>query len=133
MGGNIGHDLIVVMSVYKGNTKILAFRLETFLPDSISRSRSAFVEGRDIRDKIRLAHELVKGYSRREMSPRCLVKADIMNALDSIHLSFHLNIPAPIDVARVFFTWIEAYITGARVLCLNGFNRRVGIEPAVPQ
>lgn len=32
-----------------------------------------------------LAHELVKGYQRRGVIPRCAIKVDIMKAFDSIH------------------------------------------------
>lgn len=50
----------------------------------ISGNQSAFVQGRLILDNIILSHEIVKGYHRKNISPRCVVKVDIQKAFDSI-------------------------------------------------
>ncbi|PKI76621.1 hypothetical protein CRG98_002930 [Punica granatum] len=96
-------------------------RLKTFLPNFISLTQCAFVEGRDIGDNIQLVHELVKGYQRTRISPRCVIKADIMKAFDSVDWKFILNILKVIEVPDQFARWIEACTTGDRYsISVNG-------------
>jgi len=54
----------------------------------VGSSRSTFIEGRNILDNVIIAHELVKGYSRKGVSPRCIVKVDIRKAYDSMDSGF---------------------------------------------
>ncbi|XP_039025941.1 uncharacterized protein LOC120159418 [Hibiscus syriacus] len=70
--------------VYKTITRILVTRLAQFFPEIISVSQSAFVKGRSITDNTLLAQEIIKGYSRRNLSPRCAIKIDLQKAFDSI-------------------------------------------------
>lgn len=39
-------------------------------------------------DNVILAHELVKGYAKKGVSPRCIVKVDIRKAYDSLNWDF---------------------------------------------
>ncbi|WMV08965.1 hypothetical protein MTR67_002350 [Solanum verrucosum] len=41
-------------------------------------------QGRLLSDNIVLGHELVKGYSMRGISPRCMLKIDLQKAYDSV-------------------------------------------------
>lgn len=50
----------------------------------VDNSQSAFVPGRLITDNIILSHELVKGYGRRGLSPRCMLKLDMQKAYDYV-------------------------------------------------
>lgn len=70
--------------LYKIISKILANMLRSVLSTVISGCQSAFVQGRLIFDNIILSHELVKGYGRKHISPRCMVKVDIQKAYDSV-------------------------------------------------
>ncbi|XP_039019820.1 uncharacterized protein LOC120151429 [Hibiscus syriacus] len=70
--------------IYKTITIILAFRLALFFPDMISPNQSAFFKGRNIADNTLLAQEIVRGYSRKNLSPRCTIKIDLQKAFDSI-------------------------------------------------
>ena len=45
---------------------------------------SGFMPVRDIFDNILLATELFKGYTTKNVSPRCMVKVDIKKSYDSI-------------------------------------------------
>ncbi|XP_038996241.1 uncharacterized protein LOC120120779 [Hibiscus syriacus] len=60
-----------------------AARLVPFFPAMISQSQKAFVKGRNIVDNTLLAQEIVKGYSRKSLSPRCAIKIDMQKAFDS--------------------------------------------------
>ncbi|KAE8681185.1 Detected protein of unknown function [Hibiscus syriacus] len=60
--------------IYKTITRILASRLALFFPDMISPNQSAFVKGRNIADNTLLAEEIVKGYSRKNLSPSALLR-----------------------------------------------------------
>ncbi|XP_075095511.1 uncharacterized protein LOC142173762 [Nicotiana tabacum] len=54
----------------------------------VGNCQSTFVPGRVISDNIILSHELVKGYGRRGISPRCMVKVDMQKAYDSLEWDF---------------------------------------------
>ncbi|PKI35180.1 hypothetical protein CRG98_044455 [Punica granatum] len=124
--------------VYKCVTKILADRLKSFFPKFISPNQCAFVEGRDVGDNIQLAHELVKGYNRKGVSPRCMGKEDIMEAFYSVSWRFLLNILKVIETPQPFITWIEACISGARYsVTINGslegyFKEQKGVRQGDP-
>ncbi|XP_059315648.1 uncharacterized protein LOC132066340 [Lycium ferocissimum] len=50
----------------------------------ISHAQSGFIPGRKIADSVILAHELVKSYSRKHITPRCMIKVDLQKAYDSV-------------------------------------------------
>ncbi|CAN0837458.1 Transposon TX1 uncharacterized 149 kDa protein, partial [Linum grandiflorum] len=70
--------------IYKAISKVLANRLRYVLPDLINAAQYAFIQGRLIGDNILLAHELLRTYSRPNVTPRCAIKVDLMKAFDSI-------------------------------------------------
>lgn len=66
--------------VYKCISRILANTLQPILASLIFSNQNAFVEGQSISDNVFLAQEMVKGYGRSIISPRCALKA-----FDSVH------------------------------------------------
>lgn len=54
----------------------------------VNESQAGFIPGRSIPDNILLASELIKGYSRKHISPRCTIKIDLRKAYDSLQWSF---------------------------------------------
>ncbi|XP_039004676.1 uncharacterized protein LOC120131861 [Hibiscus syriacus] len=77
--------------------------------------------GRNIVNNTLLAQELVKGYSRKTISPRCSLKIDIHKAFDSLHWGFVLAVLNAIDLPPTFIKWVEACFTGARYsISFNG-------------
>nr|GLL49725.1 uncharacterized protein LOC109177999 [Ipomoea trifida] len=69
---------------YKTITKIIAARMAGVLPDIVNPAQGAFVAGRSISDNIMLAQEIIRGYSRKRISPRCTIMVDIRKAFDSL-------------------------------------------------
>ncbi|MGC8050215.1 reverse transcriptase domain-containing protein, partial [Salmonella enterica] len=65
-------------------SKVLANRLQLVLPSIISNNQAAYIKGRSISDNILLTQELLYGYERKNISPRCMLKLDIKKAFDSI-------------------------------------------------
>ncbi|XP_038994260.1 uncharacterized protein LOC120118220 [Hibiscus syriacus] len=70
--------------VYKAITKILVHRLKNLLHDLITLNQTTFVKGIHIIDNILLAQDLVKGYGRKSISPRCAIKINLQKAFDSL-------------------------------------------------
>lgn len=54
------------------------------MPHIIYEAQAGFFPERKIADNIILAHELVKEYNRKHMSPRCMLKVDMMKAYNSV-------------------------------------------------
>ncbi|XP_039063442.1 uncharacterized protein LOC120208171 [Hibiscus syriacus] len=93
-----------------------AVRLAPFFPGMISLSQLAFFKGRNIVDNTLLAQEIVKGYSKKSLSPRCAVKIDLQKAFDSVSWEFLLNVLATMGIPGIFCNWIKlgGYFKGAR-------------------
>lgn len=68
--------------MYKIIGKVLARRIQKVIASIITNTKSGFIPGSKVRDNIILAHELVKAYTRKSISPRCMIKVDIQKAYD---------------------------------------------------
>ncbi|KAE8729631.1 hypothetical protein F3Y22_tig00003480pilonHSYRG00012 [Hibiscus syriacus] len=107
--------------VYKIISKILVKRMTMLLPDIISLNQTAFVRGRTIIDNTLLAQELVKGYVRKNISPKCALKIDLQKAFDSFHWDFISAVLIAIGLPNIFISWIEACFKEAIYsISLNG-------------
>ncbi|XP_039071288.1 uncharacterized protein LOC120218421 [Hibiscus syriacus] len=83
---------------------------------------------RNIVDNTLLAQELVKGYGRKSISPRCSLKIDIHKAFDSLHWGFVLVVLKAIGLPTTFIKWVEACFTGAYVGIINVFEHFYAIS-----
>ena len=72
-------------------------------------------------ENVLLAQELVAGYSRKNMSPRCAIKIDLRKAFDSISWPFLINLLKAVNFPAQFVRWVEACVTSPMFsVALNG-------------
>lgn len=69
-------------------SKILTSRMQTTIGDVVNYAQSRFIPGRVISDNILLACELVKCYSRKHVSHRCMIKVYLKKAYDFLEWPF---------------------------------------------
>lgn len=74
-------------TIYKLFSKILTARLGKFISSVIEDNQYAFIPGRTLHDNIMLAQELVRGYGRKNLSPRCMVRMDTQKAYVTVEWS----------------------------------------------
>ena len=70
--------------VYNIISKVLTNRLHGVIQSIICDSQAGFIPRRKISDSILLAHEMVKAYTRKHLSPRSMLKIDLQKAYDSV-------------------------------------------------
>ncbi|XP_056690146.1 uncharacterized protein [Spinacia oleracea] len=92
----------------------------------VSDSQSGFIPDRLISDNILLATELIKGYTRAHLSPRCMLKIDLNKAYDSIECSFLYSVMIELGFPKTFADWVFTCIsTISYSILING-------KPSVP-
>ncbi|KAE8724788.1 hypothetical protein F3Y22_tig00009942pilonHSYRG00285 [Hibiscus syriacus] len=107
--------------IYKSITKILVKRLTSLVPRKVSLNQTTFIKGRSIVDNTLLAQELVKGYGRKSISPRCSLKIDLQKAFDTLHWDFISIVLKALKLPQRFINWIEACFSEARFsISFNG-------------
>ena len=74
--------------IYKCIAKLLCSRLKEVLPHLIQQPLGAFVKGRELLFNILISQDIVRGYTRKGISPRCIMKIDLHKAFDSVRWGF---------------------------------------------
>ncbi|KAE8679033.1 RNA-binding family protein isoform 2 [Hibiscus syriacus] len=91
------------------------------MPELITLNQTTFVKGRSIIENILLEHELVRGYSRKNLSPRCSLKIDLHKAFDSVNWRSIFAILKATGLPMTFIKWIETcYTTASYSVSING-------------
>ncbi|NP_063981.1 orf129a (mitochondrion) [Beta vulgaris subsp. vulgaris] len=104
----------------------------------INEAQAGFIPGKHIGDNILLATELIKGYSQKAVSPRCMIKVDLRKAYDSIEWSFLQCMLSELGFPSQFITWImECVTTVSYSILLNGkpttpFPSKKGVRQVTP-
>lgn len=91
---------------YKIISKILTARLGGVLQDVISHNQSAFVPGQNIHNHIMLAYELIRGYTRKNGTPRCMMQSNLQKAYDMVDWRALEDVMQEIGLPRTFTNWI---------------------------
>ena len=68
-----------------------------------------------------ICQDLARGYQRKNISPRCILKIDLQKAFDSIHWDFLKEFLLALKFPMTFIKWILACVTSVTFLItLNG-------------
>lgn len=97
--------------LYKILTKMLANRMMGVLNGIVSKAQSTFIPDRNISDNILTCHELVKAYSRKQISPTCMLKIDIQKPYDSLSWSFIHQVLQGLGFLEQFVQWVMMRIS----------------------
>ncbi|XP_058756821.1 uncharacterized protein LOC131630043 [Vicia villosa] len=71
--------------VYKIYSKVLTIRMANIIGSIRSHNQAASIPGKQIHSHILLATELIKGYTRKQGTPRCLIQLDLQKAYDMLN------------------------------------------------
>ncbi|XP_070029929.1 uncharacterized protein [Nicotiana sylvestris] len=112
--------------LYKIISKFPAARLQAVIPIVINEAKDGFIPGRRIADNIILAHELVKAYSRKHISPRCTIKLDLQKAYEFVEWLYIRQVMEEMGFPQLFFSWIME--------CIQTVNYSIIVsrEPTTP-
>ena len=134
-------DLLPVVLLFRKNiSKILTNRFQVVIGEVVNDAQSGFILDRHVVDNILLATDLIRGYSRTHMSPRCIMKVDIRKAYDSLQWSFVEILLHELVFPSCFVGWLmECVRSVSYEILVNGVpslpfraKKRVQGEPLFP-
>lgn len=74
--------------IYKCIAKLICSRLKEVLAHLVQQPQGAFVKGRELLFNVLICQDIVRGYTRKGISPRCIMKINLHKAFDSVHWGF---------------------------------------------
>jgi hypothetical protein len=111
-------------SLYKILAKILARRLQVFLPNVIRPGQTGFVEGRSILDNTFLAQE-AQDWAEESNQDLVLLLLDFEKAFDRIEWSFLFEALARLGFCPQWIKWVSSlYRSASSAIKLNGVEGR---------
>lgn len=72
------------ITIYKVISKILICRLGNVINHLMKKNQAAYVKGQHLHDHMLLAFELLKGYDRRNSTPKCMIQIDLQKTYDIV-------------------------------------------------
>lgn len=108
---------------YKIIAKIITRRLQSILPDLISKHQSSFVPGRAISDYLLITHETLHYLKASRAVKRCsmIIKIDMSKTYDRIEWSFLNEVLNKLGFRRVWIQWVmECVPTVSYSFLING-------------
>ena len=124
--------------LYKIIAKLLSWRMKEVLPSIIDPCQGAFVPGRELLYNVLICQDLARGYQRRHITPRCMLKVDLRKAFDSVHWTFLQQWLWALKFPQVYISWIMTCITTVSFqIHLNGrthtpFQGKRGLKQGDP-
>ncbi|XP_058762882.1 uncharacterized protein LOC131636268 [Vicia villosa] len=109
--------------IMKAVTKLIANRLKTFLPSTISEEHSAFIQGRLITNNALIAMECFHWMKHKKKGKRgtMALKLDLSKAYDRMEWSFMLKSMRIVELPQTFISLIQMCITTVSYqLLING-------------
>ena len=97
--------------MYKCISKLLCNRLKKVLPSVIDQSQGTFVSGRQLIFNVLMCQEVARGYNRKHVSPRCMMKIDLRKAYDSVYWEFVEELLASLKFSSMFIKWVMSCVT----------------------
>uniref|UniRef100_A0A803QS55 Reverse transcriptase domain-containing protein n=1 Tax=Cannabis sativa TaxID=3483 RepID=A0A803QS55_CANSA len=95
--------------------------LSEVLPELIHGNQGAFIKKRLLAHNVLILQDLLKGYTRKSISSRCIMKIDLSKAYDTVDWCFVDDILKALRFPSKFISWILSCLQGASYsLLLNG-------------
>ena len=92
--------------LYKIISKVITRRMHDVIHDVICESQAGFIPGRKIADNIIRVQELVKTYTRKNISPRSMLNNDLQKAYDSVEWPFLEKVIVGLGFPEMFIQWV---------------------------
>ncbi|XP_062119661.1 uncharacterized protein LOC133834159 [Humulus lupulus] len=108
-------------TLYKCISKMLCSRLSEVLPILIHGNQGAFIKNRLLAHNILIFQDLLKGYTRKNISARCIMKIDLSKAYDTVDWQFVADLLKGLCFPSRFIHWVLVFLKGTSYsLMLNG-------------
>ncbi|KAJ4758597.1 RNA-directed DNA polymerase (reverse transcriptase)-related family protein [Rhynchospora pubera] len=127
----------VINTLPKLITKILANRLQSFMPELISPLQTAFTKGRSVMESFMIAREYLSFYHKRKI-PALMYKVDFAKAFDTISWTFLTNLLAERGFPPLWIAWLlDILKSSSSAIKVNGevtnfFFHRRGLRQGDP-
>ncbi|XP_019240535.1 PREDICTED: uncharacterized protein LOC109220527 [Nicotiana attenuata] len=106
--------------------KILGGKIQKVIATIIIETQPGFIPGRKVDDNVIMAHESAKTYTRKHISPRCMIKVDIQKTYNSVDWRFLEQMRVELHFPQKFIRWVME--------CVRNVNYSIVIngEPTPP-